>query len=79
MEKEIKLANDTASIIFCALNDAKEGKNDWEGFTKALYQNFPKEVADHVYHLVSSYLLTKPSPYAGLGSNSKTVLRTNPK
>lgn len=56
MEK-IKLANDTASIIFCALNDAKEGKTNWEGFSKALYQNFPKEVADHVYYLVSSYLL----------------------
>lgn len=58
MEK-IKLANDAVSIVFCALHDAREGKTDWEGFTKALYQNFPKEVADHVYHLVSSYLLTK--------------------
>ena len=75
----IKLANDAVSIAFCTLHDAKEGKVDWNGFSKALYQNFPKEVADHVYHLVSSYLLTKPSPYAGLGSNSKTVLRTNPK
>ena len=52
MEKEIKLTNDTESIIF-ALNDAKESKTDWEGFSKALYQNFPKEVANHVYHLVA--------------------------
>jgi hypothetical protein len=56
---KIKLANNAVSIVFCALNDAKENKTDWEGFSKALYQNFPKEVADHVYYLVSSYLLTK--------------------
>lgn len=57
MENNYKLTNDAVSIAFCALNDAKEGKSNWEGFSKALYQNFPKEIADHVYHLVSSYLL----------------------
>lgn len=52
MEKNVKLANDAASIVACTLQDYMDGNLRWEPFTKALWQNFPKEVAEHVEKLV---------------------------
>jgi hypothetical protein len=54
--ENIKLTNDAISIIFNALNDAKEEKLNWETFVKNLYRDFPKEIADHVCFLVYNYL-----------------------
>ena len=49
---EIKLANDTANIVACTLQDYMNGKLSWEPFTKALHQNFPKEIAVHVETII---------------------------
>ena len=65
MEK-IKLANDAASIVACTLQDYMNGELKWEPFTKALHQNFPKEVAEHVEKLVSQVIQYQETKEAGM-------------
>lgn len=66
MEKNIKLANDTASIVACTLQDYMNGELNWEPFTKALYQNFPREVAVHVETIVSKIVHYQKAKEAGM-------------
>ena len=66
MEKNIKLANDTASIVACTLQDYMNGELNWEPFTKALYQNFPREVAVHVETIVSKIVHYQEAKEAGM-------------
>ena len=49
----IKLANDTASIVAVTLEDYMNGELNMDAFLKALYQNFPKDVAVHVETIIS--------------------------
>lgn len=49
----IKLVNDAVSITAVTLQDYMNGELNMDTFTKALYQNFPKEVAEHVEAVVS--------------------------
>lgn len=65
MEK-IKLANDAASITACALEDYINGELNWEPFTKALYYNFPKEIAEHVEKIVSKVVHDQKAKEAGM-------------
>ena len=66
MEKNIKLANDAASIVACTLQDYMNGELKWEPFTKALYQNFPEEVATHVEKIVSQVIQYQEAKEAGM-------------
>jgi hypothetical protein len=52
----IKLANDAASIVAVTLQDYINNELKWDPFIKALYQNFPKEVAEHVETTVSQII-----------------------
>ena len=64
--KNIKLANDTASIVACTLNDYMNGELNYESFIKALYQNFPKEVSEHVETIVSQIIQYQEAKEAGM-------------
>ena len=66
MEKNIKLANDAASIVAVTLQDYMNGELNWEPFTKALYQNFPKEVAVHVEAIVLRIVQYQEAKEAGM-------------
>lgn len=63
---KIKLANDTASIVAVTLQDYMNGELKWEPFIKALYQNFPKEVAEHVETTVSRIIQYQETKEAGM-------------
>ena len=54
--ENIKLANDTASIIAVTLQDYMNDELKWEPFIKTLYQNFPREIAEHVEITVSQII-----------------------
>ena len=67
MEKNnIKLANDTASIVACTLQDYMNDELKWEPFIKALYQNFPKEVAEHVETTITQIIQYQEAKEAGM-------------
>ena len=63
---KIKLANDTASIVAVTLQDYMNGELKWEPFVKALYQNFQKEVAEHVEKLITDIINYQEAKEAGM-------------
>lgn len=65
MEKN-KLANDAASIVACTLQDYMNGELKWEPFMKALWQNFPEEVARHIEQIVSQIIHYQEAKEAGM-------------
>ena len=65
MEK-IKLANDAASIVARALQDYMNDDLKWEPLKKALWQNFPKEVASYVENVVYQIIQYQEAKKAGI-------------
>lgn len=63
---KIKLANDTASIVAVTLQDYMNDELKWEPFIKALYQNFPREIAEHVEKTVSQIIQYQEAKEAGM-------------